>query len=37
MLGKEYRSLSSSLCNYLKSLVPLRAKYPPQLPILKHH
>jgi hypothetical protein len=37
ILGKEYRSLSSSLCDYLKSLVPLRAKYSPQHPVLKHH
>jgi hypothetical protein len=37
-LGKEYRSLSSSLCNFLHScyLIPLRPKYFPQHPILKH-
>ena len=36
--GDEYRSLSSSLCSFLHSryLFPLRAKYPPQQPILKH-
>ena len=33
-----YRSLSSSLCSFLHSryLVPLRPKYSPQHPILKH-
>jgi len=38
IMGEEYRSLSSSLCNFLHSryLVPLRAKYSPQSPILKH-
>ena len=39
ILGKEYRSLSSSLCNFLHSpfyLIPLRPKYSPQHPILKH-
>ena len=37
--GKEYRSLSSSLSNFLHSpcyLVPFRPKYSPQHPILKH-
>jgi hypothetical protein len=34
----EYRLFSSSLCNFLHSrhLVPLRPKYSPQHPILKH-
>ena len=32
IFGEQYRSLSSSLC----SLVPLRPKYSPQHPILKH-
>jgi len=38
ILGKEYRSFSSSLCSFLHSrhLVPLRPKYSPQHPILKH-
>ena len=38
ILGKDYRSLSSSLCSFLHSrhLVPLRSKYSPQHPILKH-
>ena len=38
IFGKEYRSLSSSLCNFLHSryLIPLRPKYSPQHPILKH-
>jgi len=39
ILGKQYRSLSSSLCSFLHSpcfLVPLRSKYSPQHPILKH-
>ena len=38
-VGEEWRSLSSSLCNFLNPpsyLVPLRSKYFPQLPILKH-
>jgi hypothetical protein len=37
-LGKERRPFSSSLCNFLHShyLVPLRPKYSPQHPILKH-
>jgi hypothetical protein len=37
-LGKEYRSFSSLLCNspFPCHLVPLRPKYPPQHPILKH-
>ena len=36
--GEQYRSLSSSLCSFLHScyLVPLRSKYSPQHPILKH-
>ena len=38
ILGDEYRSFSSSLCSFLQSryLVPLRPKYSPQRPILKH-
>src|SRR5215471_1036090 len=38
ILGKEYRSFSSSLCSFPHSrhLVPLRSKYSPQNPILKH-
>ena len=38
LLGEQYRSLSSSLCSFLHScyLVPLRPKYSPQHPILKH-
>jgi hypothetical protein len=37
IMGKEYRSLSFSLCNFLPChLVPLRPKYSPQHPILKH-
>ena len=38
IFSKEYRSLSSSLCNFLHSryLVSLRPKYSPQHPILKH-
>ena len=39
ILGEQYRSLSSSLCSFLHSpcyLVPLRHKYSPQHPILKH-
>ena len=38
ILGKQYRSLSSSLCSFLHSpvLIPLRPKYSPQHPILKH-
>ena len=34
ILGAEYRSWSSSLCSFLHS--PLRHKYSPQHPILKH-
>jgi hypothetical protein len=34
-LGEEYRSLSSSLCSFLH-LVPIRPKYSPQHPTLKH-
>jgi hypothetical protein len=37
IFGEQYRSLSSSLCNFLHSpchLVPLRPKYSPQHPIL---
>ena len=34
-LGEQYRSLSSSLCSFLH-LVPLKPKYSPQHPILKH-
>ena len=39
ILGEECRSLSSSLCSFLHSpcyLFPLRPKYSPQHPILKH-
>ena len=39
ILGEEYRSLSSSLCNFLHSpnfFVPLRPKYSLQHPIFKH-
>ena len=39
ILGEEYRSLSSSLCNLLHSpryLVPPKSKYSPQHHILKH-
>jgi len=39
IVGEEYRSLSSSLCSFSPIpcyLVPLRAKYSPQQPILKH-
>ena len=39
IFGEEYRSLSSSLCNFLHSfcyLVPFRSKYSTQHPILKH-
>ena len=39
IFDEEYRSLSSSLCSFLHSpvtLVPLRSKYSPQHPILKH-
>ena len=32
----EYRSLSSPLCSFLHSPVPLRPKYSPHHPILKH-
>ena len=37
-IGWGYRSLSSSLCSFLHSrhLVPLRPKYSPQHPILRH-
>jgi hypothetical protein len=38
-LGEQCRSLSSSLCRlfpFPRYLVPLRPKYSPQLPILKH-
>jgi len=38
ILGEEYRSRSYSLCSFLHShyLVPLRPKYFPQQPFLKH-
>ena len=39
IFGEQYRSFSSSLCSFLHSpchLVPLRPKYSPQHPILKH-
>ena len=39
VLGEQYRSLSSSLCSFLHPscyLVPLRPKYSPQHPILRH-
>jgi len=38
-LGEEYKSLSSSLCSFLRTLAtlfPLRLKYSPQHPIIKH-
>jgi hypothetical protein len=35
-LGEVYRPLSSSICSFLHSPVPLRLKYSPQRPILKH-
>ena len=36
--GEEYRSVSSSLCSFLQScyLIPLRPKYSPQHPVLRH-
>jgi hypothetical protein len=38
ILVEKYRSLRSSMCSFLQScyLVPLRPKYSPQHPILKH-
>jgi len=39
IFGKEYRSLSSSVCNFFPFpcyFVPLRPKYSPQRPIFKH-
>jgi len=39
IFGEQYRSLSSSICSFLHSpchIVPLRPKYSPQHPILKH-
>jgi len=39
ILGEEYRSLSSSLCIFFPLpcyFIPLRTKYSPQHPILKH-
>ena len=38
IFGKQYRSLSSSLCNFLHPLSPRPCwtQYPPQYPILKH-
>jgi hypothetical protein len=39
IFGEEYMSWSSSLCNFLPvsyHFVPLRPKYLPQCPILKH-
>ena len=40
IIGKDYRSLSFSLCSFLQYpcyLIPLRPKYLPQHPIFKHH
>ena len=41
LLGEEYRSVSSSLCSFFFPfpyyLVPLRPKYFPQHPTVKHH
>jgi hypothetical protein len=34
ILGKEYKSRSSSLCSFLHHLIPLLFKYPPH-PVLK--
>jgi hypothetical protein len=39
ILTEQYRSLNSSLCSFIPLpcyLVPLRPKYSPQHPILKH-
>ena len=37
IFGEQYRSLSSLLCSFLHSpVIPLRTKYSPQHPILKH-
>jgi hypothetical protein len=39
ILGKEYKSQSSSLTQFSpvsRHLIPLRSKYPPQHPVLKH-
>jgi hypothetical protein len=41
ILGEEYKSRSSSLCNFLHSpfsrhLILLRSEYPPQQLVLKH-
>jgi len=39
ILGEKYNSISSSICSFLHSLcylVPLRPKYSPQHPFLKH-
>jgi len=37
VLGEQCRSLSSSLCSFLHSHIPLGPKYPPQQPILNHY
>ena len=36
ILGEEYKSFSSSLCNLLHYIVPPRSKYSPQHHVLKH-
>jgi hypothetical protein len=36
IMGEHYRSLSSLLCSFPCHLFPLRPKYSPQHPILKH-
>jgi hypothetical protein len=37
ILGEEYKSRSSSLYSFFSSyFIPLRSKYPPQHPVLKH-
>jgi hypothetical protein len=38
ILGEEYKSRSSSLCNFpfSRHFIPPRSKYPLQHPVLKH-